>query len=200
MRAFCVVNDDGEKMFQAVDFLCVWDFHGLSLPRLTSGMQGKSFSRKCLTSERFSVKSFSTMKKQFVLGTELRPAVQRQALACFVHRFTGQHKPAWASKPWKDGKHYPVQFKDDAEWLANTLFEVREDGGLCGGECRSHPTWPNNPEQRRFFLSSDRLNVIQNFGKEGIISLVGTSEADAQSKCDELNADWRRQLLAYRGE
>jgi hypothetical protein len=86
-----------------------------------------------------------------IKGTELDYVDQKHVLAAYVHRFTGQHKPDWASKEWKDGKPYPVQFKDDGDWLANTLFTVKENGRLDRrvSECQSYPTWPNNPELRR---------------------------------------------------
>lgn len=148
---FCIFSDDSKEFFQAVDFLCVWVFHGVKFARLTSGMQGNLFRKKCLTSERFSVKSFGTMKQE--IGSNLRPEVQREALNRFVHRFTGNHKPAWANKIWRDNLPYPLQFKDDADWLANTLFYVKADGTLSNrhSSCYSSPTWPNNPELRKDF-------------------------------------------------
>jgi hypothetical protein len=84
-------------------------------------------------------------------GTELTREDQRHVLSAFVHRFTGDHKPAWSNKEWKDGKPYPVQFASDAEWLANTDFAVRKDGRLDQRVkfCYSNPTWPNNPELRK---------------------------------------------------
>jgi len=88
--------------------------------------------------------------KNFVLGTKLSPAEQRKALARFVHRFTGDHIPRWASGIWKDGKTYPVQFSSDADWLAHTRFVVTADEKLDGPTnfCESTPTWPLNPELR----------------------------------------------------
>lgn len=86
-----------------------------------------------------------------VLGTDLRPYDKQAVLRMFVHRYTGDHKPAWADREWKDGKPYPVQFSDDQDWLANTSFAVRQDGYLdqrCK-HCHSRPTWPNNPELRK---------------------------------------------------
>lgn len=85
------------------------------------------------------------------LGSELKLSAQREALAAFVHRFTGDHRPAWASKPWKDGKPYPVQFANDADWLAHTRFCVTKSGDLDrrAGHCYSPPTWPFNPELRK---------------------------------------------------
>ena len=82
------------------------------------------------------------------LGSELTPEEQQYVLATYVHRFTGDHKPAWASKEWKDGQPYPLQFKDDKDWLANTRFQTNKAGSLDSrcNECHSVPTWPNNSE------------------------------------------------------
>lgn len=89
-----------------------------------------------------------------LLGSELSPDQQRAALARFVHRYTGQHKPVWASNFWKEVNGewlpYPLQFKDDADWLAHTRFVVTASGRLSNRatSCYSCPTWPNNPELR----------------------------------------------------
>lgn len=85
------------------------------------------------------------------LGTQLSPEDQWYVLAVFVHRFTGQHKPDWAKVPRPDGTAYPVHFKDDADWLANTSFEGTKSGKLDNrnNACLSRPTWPNNPELRK---------------------------------------------------
>jgi hypothetical protein len=82
-------------------------------------------------------------------GTELHPDDQKHVLAAYVHRFTGQHRPQWA-----DSQHCNVQFRDDADWLANTSFAVRKNGRLDrrSKECYSRPTWPNNPELRNAAL------------------------------------------------
>ena len=90
------------------------------------------------------------METSYALGTELTQEDQRHVLNSFVHRFTREHKPTWASKPWKDGKPYPVQFASDREWLANTRFAVRRNGRLDNRvtECQSSQTWPDNPELR----------------------------------------------------
>ena len=91
-----------------------------------------------------------TLGKRAVLGSDMNPVAQATAKKYFVHRYTGEHKPAWASEPpvlakdWlKEGHQYPVQFKDDVDWLANTFFRVNRNGDLLGGSCESHPTWPN---------------------------------------------------------
>jgi hypothetical protein len=85
------------------------------------------------------------------LGTELPAQTQQECLRRYVHRFTAEHKPAWASKEWKDGLPYPVQFASDADWLAHTEFAVTGNGALDEriGHCFSNPTWPNNPELRK---------------------------------------------------
>lgn len=86
---------------------------------------------------------------KYVKGTDMSTRLQREAKACFVHRFTGDHKPLWARKPMPDGSAYPRQFANDQDWLANTVFAVRNDGELAKREaCISSPTWPNNPELR----------------------------------------------------
>lgn len=83
-------------------------------------------------------------------GNQLCLLDQKIARMLFVHRFTGENKPAWAQRPWKDGLPYPLQFADDADWLANTLFFVKLDGRInqSATSCYSSPTWPNNPELR----------------------------------------------------
>lgn len=78
-------------------------------------------------------------------GNCLTPDDQKHALASFVHRFTGEHKPAWVNQlPRPDGTPYKVQFRDDAEWLTLTDFYVTKTGRLDGRkhECVSHPSWP----------------------------------------------------------
>jgi hypothetical protein len=87
----------------------------------------------------------------WILGSKLSAALKRQALSLYVHRFTGNHRPAWSNGIWKDGLTYPLQFKDDEDWLANTSFPISEKGTFDkrAQYCSSNPTWPNNPELRR---------------------------------------------------
>lgn len=84
------------------------------------------------------------------LGSELFPGDRAYVLAAFCHRHTGNHVPAWATRPRADGTPYPVHFASDAEWLANTRFAVGAHGDLDRrvSQCYSTPTWPNNPELR----------------------------------------------------
>lgn len=91
------------------------------------------------------------MNTKWVKGSDLDWTEQQSALRRFVHRYTGNHRPAWSRAEWKDGKEYPLQFADDADWLANTRFAVTKSGKLHRGvrHCESNPTWPNSPELRR---------------------------------------------------
>lgn len=86
-----------------------------------------------------------------IRGSVLSGRLQYQVTSMFVNRFTGTHKPEWSSQPWKDGKPYPLQFKDDWDWLCNTFFEITKQGEIDKRTkfCESNPTWPNNPELRR---------------------------------------------------
>jgi hypothetical protein len=93
--------------------------------------------------------SFS-FKRPHVKGTDLSPLQRRIALAQYVHRYTLEHKPAWANKPREvtddQGRvtqaAYAPLFASDADWLANTLFNVKKDGTLAQADCWSSPTWP----------------------------------------------------------
>lgn len=80
-----------------------------------------------------------------VKGTSLNKEDQRFVLAAFVHRFTGEHIPEWSKKKRPDGRGYKVHFKDDLDWLNNTLFYVKKDGRIDNrfNRCESNPTWPN---------------------------------------------------------
>jgi hypothetical protein len=78
-------------------------------------------------------------------GTDLSAQDQARALARYVQRFTRDHVPDWAAQAAREGRHVVVEFDSDDEWLANTLFSVRADGGLDGRAryCESTPTWPD---------------------------------------------------------
>lgn len=79
------------------------------------------------------------MPERTCLGSALHPDDQRYVLGAYVHRFTREHRPAWAAKD------SPVQFDSDADWLAHTKFAVRVDGRLDMRftTCQAHPTWPD---------------------------------------------------------
>ena len=80
-----------------------------------------------------------------IVGTHLTDHDRRHVLASYVHRFTKEHRPAWAKTLRPDGRPYPVQFASDSDWLAHTVFAVRKDGRLDRrvNQCTSTPTWPD---------------------------------------------------------
>lgn len=62
----------------------------------------------------------------------------------FVHRFTMEHKPAWARFPCNH-RFYAPQYRTDREWFDNTKFPG--DEGYPYGECETDcystgQTWP----------------------------------------------------------
>jgi hypothetical protein len=81
-----------------------------------------------------------------VKGSELSAQQQREVISAFVYRVTGDHTPKTATPSQK------LQFANDQDWLANTLFWVTDNGELSRRHkyCESRPTWPNNPELRSY--------------------------------------------------
>jgi hypothetical protein len=92
------------------------------------------------------------MAKAMRRGDLLPLTLQEHVKRVYVHRFTGDHQPVWARDEWKDGKPYPLQFRDDGEWLAHSYFPVhgfeddKSSWRIGRGSCLSYPTWPENPE------------------------------------------------------
>jgi len=65
-----------------------------------------------------------------------------QATARYVHRYTMDHVPAWATKPHA-GRYYAPQFRSDREWYEHTKF--KGEPGYLGakGDCyTTGQTWP----------------------------------------------------------
>ena len=82
-------------------------------------------------------------------GATLSPALQQDALRSFVHRYTGNHVPAWTQKAAPNGSFYAPQYVDDKEWLEKTMFPVEVKRGetvLASGKdvhCQSNtPSFP----------------------------------------------------------
>ena len=83
---------------------------------------------------------------QQIRGTDLTPQARAQALAMFVHRYTGDHTPDWVRR---EPDKYPLHFRDDADWLAHTFFWVTKTGRLAARRaCISSPTFPFGAEVR----------------------------------------------------
>lgn len=82
-------------------------------------------------------------------GATLSPALQQDALRSFVHRYTGEHVPAWSQKEAPNGSFYAPQYVNDKEWLEKTMFPVeikRGETQLASGQdvhCQSNtPSFP----------------------------------------------------------
>lgn len=82
-------------------------------------------------------------------GHQLAPALRREALAAYVHRYTAEHVPSWSRKPAPNGRHYAPQYQNDSEWLDKTRFPItRSIQGIrlqSGSSiyCESNdPSWP----------------------------------------------------------
>lgn len=122
---------------------------------------------------------------KYVKGTDLTPEQQKEVKAKFVHRYTGNNKPEWTKQTWKDGKPYPLHFKDDADWLANTTFAVTKTGKLHGGTkyCNSSPTYPNNPELRKTVKEDINEGIVyEEVGKKIIDFLFLKTDKDGRVK------------------
>ena len=79
-------------------------------------------------------------------GNNLCTEDQKYVLSAYCHRFTKEHKPAWANTPRENGQPYRPQYKTDAEWLASTTFRVKANGRVDrhARYCESNnPTWPD---------------------------------------------------------
>lgn len=88
------------------------------------------------------------MEQRRTLGSLLHPADREEVKRRFVHRFTGDHRPAWV----KDETKTPLQFANDDDWLSHTTFAIRKSDRRLDDRatsCQSSPTWPNNPELRK---------------------------------------------------
>jgi len=86
---------------------------------------------------------------EMLYGHQLSPALRREALAAFVHRYTAEHVPSWSRTPAPNGRHYAPQYSSDTEWLDKTRFPItrsRQGIRLKSGTsiyCESNdPSWP----------------------------------------------------------
>lgn len=73
----------------------------------------------------------------------MRPSFA-QACATYVHRYTLEHVPFWASLPCAgNGLYYAPQYRTDREWYDRTVFPGERDIPAKEKWCRStHQTWP----------------------------------------------------------
>ena len=68
------------------------------------------------------------------------------AKACYTHRFTAEHVPAWARRRAPNGRFCAPQYASDREWYDRTVFPGeaahilgRQHGGACDSRGQ---TWP----------------------------------------------------------
>lgn len=82
----------------------------------------------------------ASWQKASTLPTE----IQKRLLQQYINRYTGEHKPAWVRSAESQGVIYPLQFKDDRDWLEHTEVAITSKGQLDARHraCRSTPTWP----------------------------------------------------------
>ncbi len=71
-----------------------------------------------------------------------RPISFTEATSRYVHRFTLDHTPSWASTQCAYGKYYAPQYESDEEWYANTLFPSEEGCPWKDNCMSSNQTWP----------------------------------------------------------
>lgn len=69
-----------------------------------------------------------------------------EAKSRYTNRYTGEHRPLWALSPAPNGKFYAPQFRNDAEWYANTTFpgDHNHQAAYVGDTAchTSGETWP----------------------------------------------------------
>jgi len=122
-----------------------------------------------------------------VRGSTLSEADQTVVLNRFGNRYTGDHTPDWVKEAEALGLVYPVQFKDDAEFLNRTSFKTTKDGGHSKSKaCESKRTWPNGKKVRtvteaekvQSWKASAEAEQAQKDAEEAA-SLAADIEADA---------------------
>ena len=78
-----------------------------------------------------------------------RSLTLEQAQAQFVHRYTLEHVPAWARKPFaadgypRFGQYPAPQYRTDRDWYENTVFPGEGSLSKRSRYCESNnPSWP----------------------------------------------------------
>jgi hypothetical protein len=67
----------------------------------------------------------------------------KTACSQYVHRFTMEHVPDWATHPCGNGRYYAPQYTSDREWYANTKFPGEPEHFGDTDSCYSTGlTWP----------------------------------------------------------
>jgi hypothetical protein len=69
------------------------------------------------------------LQEVLVHGKKLTPAQHKEVLNAFVHRHTGEHKPAWAKEKMPNGNTYKPTHPTDKEWVHDHAFHVNKKTG-----------------------------------------------------------------------
>lgn len=75
---------------------------------------------------------------QLIKGSNLTHKQRNHVKRAFVHRFTGEHKPDWASKPMPNGNQYQPTHKTDNDWIEDYAFYVQNNGELSTARKHQH--------------------------------------------------------------
>jgi hypothetical protein len=62
------------------------------------------------------------MRNAGLLDPNVRAIGFNEACHRYVHRYTMEHVPEWATRPAADGRYYAPQYRTDREWYENTIF------------------------------------------------------------------------------
>lgn len=100
-----------------------------------------------------------------------------EACEHYVHRFTCDHVPAWASNQRADGTFYAPQFRSDKEWYENTKF--KGDAGYIGvsNDCDSrNASWPLGKSLNKPFNAANYREACDSVRRD--FDVIGKHEGD----------------------
>lgn len=104
------------------------------------------------------------MRAKLVKGARLTSAQKRAVLAAFVHRFTGEHRPAWSLQKMPNGGSYAPTHATDTEWVNDHAFYITAQGALASKPGRAEPVYLAD-ERKNPIRGSARKNPIKGPGK-----------------------------------
>jgi hypothetical protein len=67
-----------------------------------------------------------SVNEELIHGKKLNPEQHKKVLSAYVHRHTGEHKPAWAKKPMQNGQAYKPTHATDKEWVHDHAFHFNK--------------------------------------------------------------------------
>ena len=62
------------------------------------------------------------LAEELIHGKKLNPEQHKKVLNAYVHRYTGEHKPAWAKKTMPNGEACKPTHKTDKDWVHDHAF------------------------------------------------------------------------------